>query len=453
MTALLLFGSIAFAENSLELKQIEATKSSIKARFLDAGVNHKYRILYRVHSENASAEYFDLGTYSYDPMVRVLSKGKIFIENLYPGTRYDLRLEVINTKTKNSYYTNPIVVVTAPSTGNLSIKQTKATETSASFIVSGAGGITNLYEMQFYPENDKKSAIPKTFESKEDEFENEFTLDGLKPDTKYKVEITPCFRANFIDPSVTDPKQSFVAHGKTKVFNLDLVPSKPVDDLHISESGENFFTVTWATNKLADGYQVSVLDKETGVISGPEDINTNSKTISFMNCGTYSVVVRLFITINNEHFYGPISKLTLSGLSPNHTWDNGVVQKESTYDEEGICLYTCTHCSATKTEPIDKKIYTEKVNIKGIKTSKGTITISWKKASKAKGYFIYRKDPGSNQFKAVGKITNSNTLKWTDSKGLKKGKSYSYKVRAYIVSNNKKFLSKNYSKTKSIVVK
>ena len=36
------------------------------------------------------------------------------------------------------------------------------------------------------------------------------------------------------------------------------------------------------------------------------------------------------------------------------TYDNGVVTKQPTHDEEGIKTYTCTVCKATKTEPIPK---------------------------------------------------------------------------------------------------
>ena len=40
--------------------------------------------------------------------------------------------------------------------------------------------------------------------------------------------------------------------------------------------------------------------------------------------------------------------------SANHTWDNGKITKQPTCKEEGIKNYTCTGCSATKTEPVAK---------------------------------------------------------------------------------------------------
>ncbi|WP_296332913.1 InlB B-repeat-containing protein, partial [uncultured Treponema sp.] len=43
-----------------------------------------------------------------------------------------------------------------------------------------------------------------------------------------------------------------------------------------------------------------------------------------------------------------------------HTWDSGVVTRESTEELEGERKYTCTICNATKTEPIAKLAHTHK---------------------------------------------------------------------------------------------
>ena len=66
-----------------------------------------------------------------------------------------------------------------------------------------------------------------------------------------------------------------------------------------------------------------------------------------------------------NHTYGSWSKAsdtqhkhacTVCGKeeSANHTWDNGKITKQPTCKEEGIKTYTCTGCSATKTEPVTK---------------------------------------------------------------------------------------------------
>lgn len=43
-----------------------------------------------------------------------------------------------------------------------------------------------------------------------------------------------------------------------------------------------------------------------------------------------------------------------AGTCTEHVWDEGVVTKEATFDEEGEKLYTCTVCGETKTEVIKK---------------------------------------------------------------------------------------------------
>lgn len=456
ITVILLYGSMVFAENSLELHQTNATSSSVVAHFLNAGPNHTYNVYYRVHSENSSDEYIYLGNYYYDNPSGVLN-GYIHINDLDPGTRYDVRLKVINGSTNTSYFTAPIVAVTAPSTQNLGIKQTKATETSVSFIVGGAGGITNEYKIRYYPANDEQSAITKTFYSKENEFQNEFTLEGLNPDRNYYVRITPCFRANFIDPTVTDSEQSFLAKGSYVNFEktpLKLIPSKSVGGLYQSQIDKKSVTVSWYSKSGVDGYRVSLLDYEleTSIKSG-NTTNTQS-SIPVNECGIYKVEVQPYVIFNGEHHLGPSSeKLTVTTSHPNHDWNEGVIQKESTLEDAGIRLFTCKYCSASKTDSIAKKVYAEKGIINSIKASKGKITLSWNKSSVAKGYFIYRKNPGSNKFTLVKKIPNSNILQWTDSKELKKGSSYSYKIKPYVVFNKKKYVSKYFSKSRSIVVK
>ncbi len=61
--------------------------------------------------------------------------------------------------------------------------------------------------------------------------------------------------------------------------------------------------------------------------------------------------------------------------------------------------------------------------------SKSGIVIKWKKASNAKGYYIYRKKEGGS-YKKIKKITSGKTVKYTD-KTMAAGKKYVYTVKAY----------------------
>lgn len=68
----------------------------------------------------------------------------------------------------------------------------------------------------------------------------------------------------------------------------------------------------------------------------------------------------------------------------------------------------------------------QKVKAKAQKGRK--VLLSWKKVKGASAYLIYRADSKKGTYKLVGKVKKANTVKFTDSKKLKKGRKYYYKV-------------------------
>jgi len=84
-----------------------------------------------------------------------------------------------------------------------------------------------------------------------------------------------------------------------------------------------------------------------------------------------------------------------------------------------------------------------KVQWSSITKTPTTITLKWKKASKAKGYSVYQKKSG--KYKKI-KTTTKRTY---TTKKLKAFKSYSFKVRAYRMSGGKKVYGK-YSSAKKV---
>ncbi|MEE0831359.1 MAG: fibronectin type III domain-containing protein, partial [Longicatena sp.] len=78
------------------------------------------------------------------------------------------------------------------------------------------------------------------------------------------------------------------------------------------------------------------------------------------------------------------------------------------------------------------------------KKSSSSIKISWKKVDSASYYEVYRK-VGSGAYK---KLKNVSTTSY-ESKSLSKGKTYTYKVRAYTTVDGKKVYS-TYSTAKSM---
>ena len=64
-------------------------------------------------------------------------------------------------------------------------------------------------------------------------------------------------------------------------------------------------------------------------------------------------------------------------------------------------------------------------------SKKTKIKLSWKRDSKANGYYIYRAASKKGKYKKVKTIQKNKTLKWTDS-NVKAGKTYYYKIRSYV---------------------
>ena len=70
-----------------------------------------------------------------------------------------------------------------------------------------------------------------------------------------------------------------------------------------------------------------------------------------------------------------------------------------------------------------------KPKLTSVGNSKSGVVLKWKKVSKAKGYYIYRKKEGGS-YKKIKKITSGKTVKYTD-KTAAAGKKYVYTVKAY----------------------
>lgn len=83
--------------------------------------------------------------------------------------------------------------------------------------------------------------------------------------------------------------------------------------------------------------------------------------------------------------------------------------------------------------------------------SKSKIKLTWKKANGAAGYVIYRKAASGKTYKKVKTISKSKTVSYVDT-GLKKGKKYSYKIKAYRVIKGKKVYGP-WSKVKTVQTK
>ena len=109
---------------------------------------------------------------------------------------------------------------------------------------------------------------------------------------------------------------------------------------------------------------------------------------------------------------------------------------------------------AKKDDKTDEKTDVSKpAKVKNLSLTKKSATkvqITWDKVSGANGYQIYMKTDNKN-YKLIKTITKAGTVSFVKT-GLKKGKNYSFKVRAYKLDASKNKLTGEYSSDKSIVL-
>lgn len=92
-----------------------------------------------------------------------------------------------------------------------------------------------------------------------------------------------------------------------------------------------------------------------------------------------------------------------------------------------------------------------KTKITSVKNSKAkTAVIKWNKVSNAKGYEVSMSTSKSKGYKVIKTINNKNTVTLTKT-GLKKGKTYYFKVRSFVKVGSKKVYS-SYSAVKSVKI-
>ncbi len=94
----------------------------------------------------------------------------------------------------------------------------------------------------------------------------------------------------------------------------------------------------------------------------------------------------------------------------------------SGYDTDGVSL---------------KRLSAPKLS--SVSSSKTGITFKWKKVSGASGYIVYRKE-GSGSYKELAKVKGSTKVSYVDKKA-KKGKTYTYTVKAYSGSSKSAYNS------------
>ncbi len=165
------------------------------------------------------------------------------------------------------------------------------------------------------------------------------------------------------------------------------------------------------------------------------------------------------ITISGSKTVAPGGKVNLK-ISLNGDFKNAYTLSSSTPTVATVAADGTVYARATGTTKITvtavtgtTKSYTITVkpnaptNAKAVSKTVSSVDISWKPSYNASGYIIYRATSKSGKYK---KVDTTTATTFTD-KGLTKGKTYYYKVKAYVSSGKEKITSA-YSNITSVKV-
>lgn len=117
--------------------------------------------------------------------------------------------------------------------------------------------------------------------------------------------------------------------------------------------------------------------------------------------------------------------------------------------DPGSCKITCKVGDSKKTvKVVVLPRQVSSLSVMGRNT--GSIQLKWKKQTGVTGYMVYRYDPDLEEFTKVKTVKGS--FNTATIQGLKKGTTYSFKVRAYVKSGSKTYFG-DYSKVCKVKTK
>lgn len=228
------------------------------------------------------------------------------------------------------------------------------------------------------------------------------TISGLKNGTDYTVKYS-----NNINPG----KATVTITGKGKytgtIKKSYIIKPAQVKNAKVTTQSTNSVSISWSKVTGATAYKIYQYDyskKQYYYVGKTKDTKF---TIKNLKAGTiYKFRVRAYKNVDGTQYFG---------------------------------TYAPTIRTATK--PVATKVTS-------ISSKSKTVLLNWKKVSGASGYRIYMSTSKNGTYTAIKTTSASNYTK----SGLKKGKTYYFKIRVYTTVNDTKIFS-SYSKVYSIKVK
>lgn len=198
---------------------------------------------------------------------------------------------------------------------------------------------------------------------------------------------------------------------KTTTFTYKVVDADQpaVPENFTATTDENGFAeLTWTPVKGADGYEILKNNPDTGEMYVYHQINSGDE------CGVEDAVV----AVGTEYSYQVRAFKKLS---------SGQKVYSSATEKQTVLIKDMT-------PPAKPSLNS------AAKTGYGGIQIKWSKVEGADGYQVWRYDAVSKKYTLAKTITNGSTVSWKNT-GLKTGRKYTYKVRAYRLVDGEKIFS------------
>ena len=347
--------------------------------------------MYRVYRYNE-----ETGKYGY---LGTVSDTTYTDKNLQAGTQYKYKVRCMWTIGGNNYfgtYSSVVSAVTLPAkVENVSISGRSSTKITLTW--DAAGDVSGYRILQHNSDSDTYEEIASVGADV-----TSYEVAKLASASVYCFKVQAHKTAD-AQTSLGDLSDEVVAVTK---------PGKG-SGLAIEATGSATIELTWKKTARADGYQIYRLDEASGKYVKLATIKGN-EIFTYTDSGlfsarTYSYKVRAYKTYEKKNYYGSFSAVTTQTTKP------------------------------------------EKV--KGVKltTKASSVTIKWNKAEGVTGYQVYRLNAKTKKYEKIATVKGESKISYTNKK-LKKGSTYSYKVRAYkTVEGNEYFGS--YSAVVKIKVK
>ncbi len=276
------------------------------------------------------------------------------------------------------------------------------------------------------------------------------------------------------------------------------------ENLKTSKISADSITLTWDDAGDAEGYRVYRYNSETGKYGYLGTVSDTTYTDKNLQAGTeYRYKVRCMWTIGGNNYFGTYSsvvgaatppakvenvsvdgqsstKITLSWDSVSGVSGYRILQYNSDSDDyEEVASVGADATNLDVTKLIPASVYQFKVQayktidtqtsfgeasdeivgvtkpgkVKKVKltTKSSAVTIKWRKADGVTGYQIYRLNTKTKKYEKIATVKGEEKISYKNKK-LKKGSTYSYKVRAYMTVEDTDYFG-GYSAVAKIKVK